>query len=220
MSAAGSAVTGRQGMTHGVETERVWREMHEGLLAYIRRRVDTVHDAEDILQEVFLRIQANVARLKDVGSIAGWIYRIARNAVIDHHRKRAADARGLRKLAEGIDEAGGLAREDDTATDPLHEASAEFARCLVPLLNELPGPYRQAVALTELDGLTQKDAAREAGLSLSGMKARVQRGRKKLKEVILDCCDVELDRRGGLVDYERRDGSKCYDCDCGDPSSP
>ena len=86
-------------------------------------------------------------------------------------------------------------------------------------LNEVPQPYRQAIALTELGGLTQKEAAREAGLTLSGMKARVQRGRKKLKEVVLDCCEVELDRRGGLVGYRRRDGSPCGDRACPDEPS-
>jgi RNA polymerase sigma-70 factor (ECF subfamily) len=46
------------------------------------------------------------------------------------------------------------------------------------------------------------------------MKARVQRGRGKLKDVLLDCCNVELDHRGGLLDYERRAQSKCDNCDC------
>ena len=68
--------------------------------------------------------------------------------------------------------------------------------------------------LTELEGVTQKDAAAKLGLSISGMKSRVQRGRGKLKDVVLDCCEVELDRRGGLVDYRRRNGDVLGGCDC------
>ena len=94
------------------------------------------------------------------------------------------------------------------------QAEQEFSRCLVPLMSELSASYRQALELTELDGVTQKDAAGQLGLSVSGMKARVQRGRSKLKDVLLDCCSVELDRRGGVVDYQRRGGRACGDCDC------
>lgn len=196
-------------MAHSVETERLWGAMHDGLLSFIRRRVATMEDAEDILQDVFVRIHTKLADLKDTQSVTAWIYRIARNAITDYHRKRATDARAVKKLAEGAVEADG---EDDDITS---RAGEEFSRCIKPLLNELPDPYRQAVTLTELDGMTQKDAARDLGVSLSGMKARVQRGRGKLKDVLLDCCSVELDRRGGLVDYQRRAEGGCDDCDCG-----
>ena len=82
-------------------------------------------------------------------------------------------------------------------------------------MKRLPEPYRRAVTLTELDGLTQKDAAERLGLSLSGMKSRVGRGRGKLKELLLGCCNVELDSRGAVVDYEHRSGKTCGDCGCG-----
>lgn len=193
-------------MEHGIETSQVWHQMHERLLAYIQRRVATIHDAEDILQDVFVRIHANLHRLKDTQSITAWIYRIARNAVTDYRRKQATATKALAGLAEEGDEPGEAAGEETTG---------EFARCLEPLLDELPEPYRQAVAMTELNGVSQKDAAGKLGVSVSGMKARVQRGRRKLKDAVLDCCSVELDRRGGLADFQRRDGSDCKGCDCG-----
>ncbi|MHC4295327.1 MAG: RNA polymerase sigma factor SigZ [Planctomycetota bacterium] len=199
-------------MEHSAETERVWREMHERLLGYITNRVATPHDAEDILQDVFIRIHANLPQLKDTESITAWVYQIARNAITDYHRKRATVARALTKLAEDADETREAASDEP---DIVREAREEFTGCLEPLLNELPEHYRQAITLTELNGVTQKDAAAQLGLSVSGVKARVRRGRGKFKDVILDCCNVELDRRGGLVDYQRRGNGTCEGCDCG-----
>ncbi len=211
MSGTGSVVDERTGVEHGANTERVWGEMHERLLSYIRSRVGAVHDAEDILQDVFVRIHANIDHLKDTGSVTAWVYRIAHNAITDYYRKQAAAARARTKLTDNANRTGEVVHERSSAVD---EARDEFTRCLEPLLNELPEHYRQAITLTELNGLRQTDAAKQLGLSVSGMKARVQRGRSKLKDVILDCCNVELDRRGGLVDYQRRDGSTLEDCSC------
>ena len=101
--------------------------------------------------------------------------------------------------------------DDEDITD---RAIEEFSRCIEPLLGEVPQPYREAIALTELGGMTRKDAAARLGMSVSGMKARVQRGRGKLKDVLLDCCHVEFDHRGGLLDYGRRTESDCDNCDC------
>jgi len=169
-----------------------------------------VQDAEDVLQDVFVRIHTNLAHLRDSQSITGWVYQIARNAITDYYRSRAAAGKAFAQLTEIANETG----EYGDVPDIERDASADFARCLELLLNELPTHYRQALVLTELNGMTQVDAAGQLGLSVSGMKARVQRGRGKLKDVIDDCCSVELDRRRGLVDYERRDGGNCGDCSC------
>jgi len=194
-------------MEHSVETERLWSTMHERLLAYIRRRVKTLDEAEDILQDVFLRIHTGLGNLDNNQSVRAWAYRIARNAVTDHHRKKAAGARTVNKMAHGAVEWS----EQDDISD---RAAEEFSRCIEPLLSELPQPYREAIELVELGGMTRKNAAQRLGLSESGMKARVQRGRGKLRDVLLDCCNLEFDHRGGLLDYDRRAGASCDDCDC------
>ena len=195
-------------MERNAETERLWAAMHEALLAYIRRRVATLDDAEDILQDVFVRIHASLEKLDNARSVTAWVYRIARNAITDHHRKKAADARIAGKMALGAVESYG-------ANDITDQAAEEFSHCIEPLLGEVPQPYREAIALTELGGMTRKDAAARLGLSVSGMKARVQRGRGKLKDALLDCCNVEFDHRGGLLGYDRRTGNNCDNCDCG-----
>ncbi len=201
-------------MEHHAQTKEIWSQMHQRLLSYIRGRVDKLHDAEDILQDVFVRIHANLDDVKDTENVTAWIYQITRNVITDFYRQRAASAGALARLAEQTDEHLPSADDREAEPDVVRRASDEFARCLEPMLGEVPEPYRQAVTLTELEGMTQKDAAEKLGLSISGMKSRVQRGRGKLKDVILDCCEVELDRRGGLVDYRRRSEDACGGCDC------
>ena len=207
MSLTAPAKSGGNTVEHSAETEHIWQEMHQRLLSFITGRLGTVHDAEDILQDVFVRIHSNLDGVRDTQSITAWIYQITRNAITDFYRKRAAAGNTLAGLAENFDET----THDEV--DVEREAEQEFTRCMVPLLNELPEHYRQALVLTELNGVAQTEAAGQLGLSVSGMKARVQRGRAKLKDVVDDCCRVELDRRGGLVDYERRDESDCKDCE-------
>lgn len=209
MSKAGSAMGLMLPMDERDRTEALWQEVHEGLLAFIRRRVRSPQDAEDILQDVFLRIHRNIQRMDDVQNVAGWVFRTASNAIIDHYRRRAVQTSALDKEAvRQAAEQSGAEGESDA------EAGRELAACLVPLLQRIPVPYRDAIAMTDLGGLTQKKAALHLGLTHSGMKARVQRGRTKLREALLDCCHVEFGRRNGVVDYQPR-GDDCPDCGCG-----
>lgn len=194
------------------DTNEIWRQMHQRLLSYIRGRVATPHDAEDILQDVFVRIHANLGDVRDTENVTAWVYQITRNVINDYYRQRAATDGALAQLAEHVDEPVPSIRDGKTEADIVRQARDEFTQCLEPMLGEVPEPYRQAVTLTEIEGMTQKDAAEKLGVSLSGMKSRVQRGRGKLKDVILDCCEVELDRRGGLVDYQRRSPHACDGC--------
>jgi RNA polymerase sigma-70 factor (ECF subfamily) len=90
-------------------------------------------------------------------------------------------------------------------------ARQELARCLRPMVERLPPPYREAVALVDLAGVPQTEAAAREGLSVSGMKSRVQRGRRALKDVLVECCPVHLDTGGRIVDYDRP-GPACTAC--------
>jgi RNA polymerase sigma-70 factor (ECF subfamily) len=89
---------------------------------------------------------------------------------------------------------------------------ADMARCVAPFIDNLPGKYRDALLLTEIECLTQPEAARRLGLSTSGMKSRVRRGRARIKAALLQCCAAELDRRGGIADYAPRAAGCGDDC--------
>jgi RNA polymerase sigma-70 factor (ECF subfamily) len=185
------------------DAEAIWEEFHRRLLGFIARRVRDRDSAEDILQDVMLRIHRHAGELEHSAAVGGWIHQIARNAIVDHYRRAPV----RRERPAGIDPVRDDAPAPETAApDPRDE----LACCLAPLLEQLPDKYREAVALTELDGVTQAQAAARLGLSTSGMKSRVQRARAQLKDLLAGCCEIELDRRGGVTGYRPRRGP----CDC------
>jgi RNA polymerase sigma-70 factor (ECF subfamily) len=180
-----------------IDAARVWEDFHQSLLAFIARRVRDHDTAEDILQDVMLRIHRHVGELEHASAIGAWVHQIARNAITDHYRRAAH----RREHPVGIDV------RDDEAFEPERvqgTARSEIAACLRPLLAELPPAHREALSLTELGGLSQANAARQLGISGSGMKSRVQRGRAQLKNLLVACCAIDLDRRARIASYEPR----------------
>jgi len=149
---------------------------------------------------VFLRAQRALAGLRDEERLDAWMYRIARSAIAESHRQRSRhstlDTAGL-EPAMALDPSGPTALETEIAT------------YLVPLISRLPSPYREALTLTELEGLTQQAAADALGISVSGAKSRVQRGREKLRALLDECCRIGVDARGRVIDCEPRQPSGC-----------
>jgi RNA polymerase sigma-70 factor (ECF subfamily) len=167
-------------------TEAIWYQLHDDLRQFISSRV-VDGDAEDILQDVFLKIHAQIGTVRDEQKLVSWAYQITRNAIADYYRSQQPYI----ALPET------LAVDEDNDTD----LSTEFAPCLQPMIDDLPDKYREALLLTEYEGLTLQNAADTLKLSLSGAKSRVQRGRELLKRSLLQCCHFEFDRRGRMIDY-------------------
>jgi len=177
-----------------------WGETLDRLRAFVASRVDDPEEAADIAQDVIVRSIASGA-LERVDNLHAWLYRSARNAIIDHYRTK--------RPLEPILEQDRWPDPDTSANEP-NEATRELAYCLAPLLRELPSNARDALTRVDVDGQTHQQAADELGISVSGMKARVQRARRQLKDLLSSCCRVEVDRAGAVVDYEQRDGA----CGC------
>jgi RNA polymerase sigma-70 factor (ECF subfamily) len=94
----------------------------------------------------------------------------------------------------------------------VRESEAELAPCLTSMIGRLAEPYRTAIELTSIRGLTQTEAARQEGISISGMKSRVQRGREQLRQMLVRCCEIAVDVRGGVSDFHLRfDGASSGD---------
>lgn len=181
-------------------TERVWETFHAPLQQFIRRRVSDDATAEDLLQDVFLNIHQHVDTLRDVKKLESWIYQLTRNAIIDYYRST--------RPTTSLDVPETLQLPEDL---PNEDVVSELFPCVRAMVMSLPAQDRQALILTEYQGLTQKELAERLGLSLSGAKSRVQRARAKLKQQLLDCCHFELDRRGHVIDYQPR----CSCCSTG-----
>lgn len=179
-------------------TEQVWEDFHTPLQQFIRRRVSDEVTAEDVLQEVFLKIHQRMETLRDVKKLESWIYQITRNAIIDSYRSSKPTT--TLEAAEVLDLPEELPDDD---------VVSELLPCVQAMVRDLPEQDRQALVLTEYQGLTQKELAERLGLSFSGAKSRVQRAREKLKQQLLECCHFELDRRGHILDYQPR----CRNCE-------
>ena len=194
-------------------TEELWQLLHDGLRAFIAKRVDDQGHVDDMLQEVFVRVHRQIDSVKDPQRLVSWVYQITRNAIIDYYRtpgRQREIPTGLSSEVELRDETSQKPEMSDRGEG--EESRLELAGCLRPMIERLSPDYRKAITLVEIDGLTQQVAARQMGLSLSGMKSRVQRGRKQLKQQLDDCCLIELDRRGGVIDYRSR-GADCDSCE-------
>jgi RNA polymerase sigma-70 factor (ECF subfamily) len=179
--------------------EILWNDFGARLKAFIRSRVEDEAAADDLLQEVFLRIHTRMATLQDSDRLESWMYQIARHAVIDHYRSR----KNLLGLSDALPDPGELFPEPDAAD--------QLAQSMRGMVDDLPEPYRQALVLTEYEGLSQQALADRLGISLSGAKSRVQRARQKIKDSLLTCCHFEFDRYGRVVDYWQ------HCCCCGEP---
>lgn len=174
-----------------LRTEAIWDTFDAGLRRFILKRISDRGAAEDVLQEVYLRIHSRIATLRDRRKLHGWIYQIAHNAITDYYRSSKATT----ELPEAL--------SPPEAPDD-NDAARELAPSVRAMIDTLPDKYRQALILTEYQGLTQEQMARQLGLSVSGAKSRVQRAREKLKDMLLACCHFQLDRRGNILTYQPR----------------
>lgn len=185
-------------MSSAIATDRAaWTDFESRLRAYVRKRVDPAA-ADDVFGDVMLRLVQHRAELEAAENPVAWMLRVAANAIADHYRRREIEQRTLAEMQSET------ALANSQSGEQQETAAAELARCLVPLIHGLPAPYDEALLLTEIEGVAQNVAAQRVGLSHSGMKARVQRGRAKLKDALLRCCDVEVNRNGAVLDYQRR----------------
>jgi RNA polymerase sigma-70 factor (ECF subfamily) len=181
--------------------EQVWQALAADLRRFLRRRIADPEVAEDLLQETFLKATQHLRGGADPATLPPWLFRVARNAVIDHHRRRRGDG----PLPDE-----GLADPRDDALD--QQDLLRLCGSFRNFVHALPPPYREALLLTAYDGLDQVEMAARLGIPVATAKSRVQRGRALLRQALLDCCRFEFDRRGRIVDWQRRDGGRCDPC--------
>lgn len=173
-------------------TEDIWSVYRQPLSMFIRKRIAEDTDVDDVLQEVFVKIHTHITSLREEEKLQSWIYQIARNAITDYyrHQKRTLPLETVQETEE----------EDRVFDDVVRE----LAPCLREMVEQLPEKYRQAVLLTEYEGLTQKELSVRLGISFSGAKSRVQRAREQLKNMLLACCNFQFDRLNHVIDYQPR----------------
>jgi RNA polymerase sigma-70 factor (ECF subfamily) len=198
-------------MSTAPEIERLWRDSNARLGAWFERQTGNAADAEDLVQETFVRVHERLDTLVDAASVRAWVGRIARNVLVDHKRRRAVRANqspGTENQLETELELAAPAPERDAGLDQT------VASWLEDFLARLAPEDAAALRLVDLEGRTQAELAAQTGLSLSGAKSRVQRAREKLRAELEGCCTFAFDARGGILAAHRRaDGCVIERCD-------
>ena len=177
----------------------IWQAYRAPLHRFIQQRVGEASVADDILQDVFLRVLARIETLHNPQKLRSWLYQITRHAIIDYIRTHQP----WHDLPDGL---------SAPEPEPTTEARQELAQCLLPLMQGLPDIYRDALRLSDIEGWTQQHVAAHQGLSVSGAKSRVQRGRAMLRALLARCCPVALDHRGAVIAYAPHESCEATGC--------
>ncbi|MCW5802092.1 MAG: sigma-70 family RNA polymerase sigma factor [Deltaproteobacteria bacterium] len=172
----------------------LWEDAAARLRPFVSRQVPAA-DVDDVLQDVFVRMQRGLGSLREEQRFTSWLFQVARSSVAEHVRSKA---RHPVAVADAIELPSEPVEDDD------REASRSLSACVSLFVARLPSPYREAVTLVELEALTVREAAEMVGISVSGMKSRVQRGRAQLREMFDACCEIALDARGKVTSFSPR----------------
>lgn len=179
-----------------------WNKFRSELLNYIKKKVQNEADAEDILQEVFIKMYVNFEQLEHHEKLRSWLYTITNHAIVDYIRKKGDSTIPLEKV-------------ENLSMTPkeLTNMNDEMLACLSSILSELPEKYRLPLEMHDLKGMKHKEIAEILDISLSGSKTRIQRAKERLRKVLTDCCEFEFDAYGNILDYRRHEKNKdCSDC--------
>lgn len=185
--------------TTGLEFRDVYDEFHEKLNRYLERIVGK-NDAEDLTQEVFLKINRGLRDFQSKSSLSTWVYRIATNAALDRMKSRSCrEGRETVTLEEISREPehrcvaeGSLSAEREAIRNEMNECIREF-------VDKLPTDYRVVILLSEMKDLRNQQMADILGISLDAVKIRLHRARARLKAEFEAGCDFYHDEDGKLA---------------------
>jgi len=181
--------------------------LRQAVYAFVFSRVKDHATADDLTQEILLRIDARISSLKNSEKLQAWVFRMARNVIADHFRSTPP--------CDPFDE--------DVPNAPItlpftadNGLPQELAVYIQSVVSELPVKYREAIILTEFKGISQVEMARRLGISLTAAKSRTQRARAMVKQIIERCCHWETDRYGTVIDVRRRSATGLDRDTCGE----
>lgn len=173
------------------EVENIWVEFHQELKGYITKKVGNTNDADDILQNAFIKVIQNIDKVNGARNRRQYLYAIVKNSTTDHYRNLEVKEEEIKEQQIFIE------KEEETINRIIAEC------CIEQMIQKLPPKYKEALLLSEIQKIPQKELAAKLNISYSGAKSRVQRGREKLKQMLLDCCDLHCDSYGNLKPGEK-----------------
>jgi RNA polymerase sigma-70 factor (ECF subfamily) len=186
-----------------MDIESIWKQFGAKLRNFILGHVKEPHVADELAQELLLKAYRHIDSLRDQERVESWLFRIARNVINDYYRQQG---RNLEDSYAEMETFVGLFADDSTQ----NRLREELGECIKPMIEELQQPYRDTVAAVDLHGSSQMALAQELGVSHSTIKSRTQRGRAQLRKLFKQCCDIQRDVQGKVIDFSPR--SKNRNC--------
>jgi RNA polymerase sigma-70 factor (ECF subfamily) len=184
-------------MQHGeLEFQRIYADFQPRILRYMGRMVGE-REAEDLTQEIFVKVNRALAGFRGESSLSTWLYRIATNAALDRRRSPSFQRSAPDSLADDAGETDNEAETGGREARPGERAPSaeqqlirrEMNECIRDFVERLPDNYRAALVLSELEGLKNGEIAEILGVSLDTVKIRLHRARAKLKRELMAHCD-------------------------------
>jgi RNA polymerase sigma-70 factor (ECF subfamily) len=196
-----------------VSLDQMAERFRREIFAYIQTKVGDLAAAEDLTQETFLKVQNSLSKGTEPEHFRGWIYKIARNSVIDFRNRRR------RFLAFNEAQDAAEIQQSEVADSIDSEFRQGLFSYASKVIEGMPSEEREALTLTELDGFSREELARHLGISVSAAKSRVVRARAKLRKTIENCCRLITDPYGKVIGWQRR-GTGCCKQGAGRAVSP
>ena len=159
------------------EAVRTLVDSHDQFLRFLQSRVGSREVAEDLLQAAFVKTFERGEEIRDQESAVAWFYRVLRNALVDHYRRQAVDAKAMTSKAK---DAAALPEDPD-----LEKA---VCQCVKDILPTLKGEYADILQKVELDGTAVVEVAKRENISPNNAMVRLHRARKALQGRLVQTC--------------------------------
>lgn len=180
-----------------MKIERVWSDYQASLRAFLHKNITNPADVDDLLQEILIKTYRNLGSVQDSQKLKPWLFQVANHTMIDFYRQRGR--------------ASELQAEDLWYQQPEQAMEEQLSLCVLPFINNLPKEEAKLLKAIEIDGISQKHYAEQAGIKYSTLKSKVQKSRKMLLDVFRQCCDFSVDHQGNISDFEPKQKS-CSRC--------
>ncbi len=189
-------------MTQSVTSvEEAWLAYQQKLLGFIASKVESKENAEELLNDVFIKLTEAINKNTPPDNISAWLYHVTKNSIIDYYRTK----KRFEPLAENL-------VENSVASNEEMDTIKQLSQCILPMIKALPETYQQPLMLSEIEGYKYQEVATTLGISVPAVKSRILRGREKLHKSMGSCCTIHKNDSNETVDYDKNMGSSCNNC--------
>ncbi|AFY37881.1 RNA polymerase, sigma subunit, SigZ [[Leptolyngbya] sp. PCC 7376] len=177
--------------------ESIWDEYRADIKAFLYSRVSNADDADDLLQDVWIKASKKIHTLQSEKSIKPWLFQITNRVIIDYYRHKNKGQQ--------------LHPNDLVAHNDVPDIIQLLTPCLEPFIRDLPEDVAEPLRVVDIQGQSQKDYARDMNTNYSTVKSRIQKSRRQLRQLFEDCCEFSFDHDGHVSDFEPK-SNNCAKC--------